>query len=178
MIRALSLTLSVLLPLATLAVYLWLVLGPARELVILAEGLPPPDLRFMGYDLPEMRAWMLALPPEGAQLYIDTAATLDTVFPVLMGLTLLWWSRPVPTVPGWLFPAICAAAAMAYTALDLAENAAVSAMLRAGAFGTETAQVVVASNLTQAKFAALVLALVLAARQSWRRWRLRDVQSG
>lgn len=178
MLRALSLRLSVLLPLATLAVYFWLVLGPTRELMILAEGLSPPDLRLLGYDLPAIRVWLIALSPEGAALYLGPAATLDTLLPLLMGLTLLWWSRPVPGRAGWLFPAICAVAALAYMALDLAENAAVAVMVRAGPYAIDAGQVVLASNLTQAKFAAFALALVLAARQVWRRRRMAQTAFG
>ena len=159
-----------LLPLATAAVYGWLVLGPGRELGALAGGLPPPDLWIGGYDLPAMRAWLLALPPEGVALYLGPVARLDTAFPLLMGVTLLWWMRPLRG----LFGAIAALSALAYVGLDLAENAAVAAMVRAGPFGIDAAQVAAASGLTQAKFLAFGLAAVLAARQGWRRWTARN----
>lgn len=177
MSRSLARAVSVLLPLATLAVYLWLVLGPGAALIEAADGLPPPDLRIGGYDLLAMRAWLAALSPEGVALYLGPVAFLDTLLPALIGLTLLWWTRPVPGLRDGLFVAVCAATALAYVALDLAENATVGAMVRAGPVLIEPAKVAMASNFTQAKFAALALALVLAARQGWRRRRLRSVHA-
>lgn len=157
---------SWLLPLATLAVYLWLVRLMGGDLVALAGGLRPPDLRFQGYDLPALRAWMLALPPDGVALYLGPVARADTAFPLLMGLTLLWWMRPFHTRAAW----VAGAVALAYVGLDLAENATVAALLRAGPFGFDARQAAAASGLTQAKFLAFALALILAARQTWRRW--------
>lgn len=155
------------LPLATVAVYAWLVLGPGAEVIRLAGGLPPFDLRPTGYDLAQARAYLAALPPEGVAVYLGPVARLDTAFPVLLGLTLLWWMRPFDRA----FGAVCAAAALAYVALDLLENRAVADLLRSGPFAVEADAVLRASQLTQAKFAAVALAAVLAARASWVRRR-------
>lgn len=155
---------SWLLPLATAAVYGWLVIGHGLALQAMVDGLQPPDLRIAGYDLADMRAWLAAMPPEGVARYLGPVRMLDTAFPVLMGLTLLWWLRPLA---GWLALA-GAVAAVGYVALDLAENAAVAGLLRAGPDGVDAAAVARASALTQAKFAAFALAAILAAVWRWR----------
>lgn len=162
---------SWLLPLVTLAVYAWLVLGPGRELGALAGGLPPPDLRAMGYDLAAIRAWLEALPPEGVALYLGPVARLDTAFPLLMGLTLLWWMRPLAGP----LALVGAALALAYVGLDLAENRAVAGLIRTGPEGLDAGAVAWASALTRAKFAAFALALGLAL---WRRRRRPGAQAG
>lgn len=156
-----------LLPLATAGVYAWLVLGPGMALQAMAGGLPPFDLRLGGYDLAAARAYLAVLPPDGVALYLGPIAVLDTLFPMLMGLTFLWWMRP-PTTP---FGAVAACAALAYVALDLLENRAVADLLRAGAMGVDALGVQAASTLTQAKFAAFALAAVLAVRAIWVRRR-------
>lgn len=153
------------LPLVTLAVYGALAGVAGARLAALAEGLWPFDLRAQGYGLAEARAYLMALPPEGVALYLGPVRWLDTAFPLLMGLTLVWWMRPLAGA----FGAVCLAAALAYVALDLGENAVVADLLRAGPFGIEPARVAAASALTQAKFAAFALAAVLALRQSLRR---------
>jgi hypothetical protein len=155
------------LPLLTLAVYLWLVLGHGLALQAMAGGLPPFDLRISGYDLAQARAYLAALPPEGYALYLGPIARLDTVFPILMGLTLIWWMRPW----GRAFGSVAVTVALAYVALDLLENRATAALFAEGALGIDAAQVRAASTLTQAKFMAFALAAVLAARASWVRWR-------
>lgn len=153
------------LPLATLAVYGWLVLGYGLELQRLAGGLPPFDLRLGGYDLDAALRYLAALPPEGVALYLGPIAVLDTVFPVLMGLTLVWWMRPLTTP----FGLVCVLAALAYVALDLLENRATGALVAGGTFGLTPDAVRAASLLTQGKFMALGLACVLAARAAWMR---------
>ena len=155
------------LPLVTAAVCGWLVFGPGAQLIALAGGLQPFDLRPGGYDLDAALRFLVALPPEGVALYLGPVRRLDTAFPLLMGLTLLWWMRP-PTTP---FGAVAAAAALAYVALDLAENHAVARLVEGGAFGLTPERVRAASLLTQAKFMAFALAAVLAARAVWQRAR-------
>lgn len=148
------------LPLTTAAVYGWLVFGPGAQLIALAGGLAPFDLRPGGYDLDAALRVLVALPPEGHALYLGPVRRLDTALPILMGLTFLWWMRP-PTTP---FGAVAAAAALAYVALDLAENHAVARLVEGGAVGLSPERVRAASQLTQAKFMAFALAAVLAAR--------------
>lgn len=162
-----SRALSWFLPLATLAVYAALAGVAGARLSALSGGLLPFDLRVQGYGLAEARAYLAALPPEGVALYLGLVRGLDTAFPLLMGLTLMWWMRPLAGA----FGAVCLAAALAYVALDLGENAVVAGLLRAGPFEVDPARVAAASALTQGKFAAFALALVLALRQIRRRRR-------
>jgi hypothetical protein len=155
------------LPLLTLAVYLWLVLGYGLPLQAMAGGLPPFDLRIGGYGLSDAARYLAALPPEGYALYLGPIARLDTAFPILMGLTLLWWMRPLTTP----FGAVAATVALAYVALDLLENRATAALFAEGALGLDANMVRGASTLTQAKFMAFGLAAVMAARAIWVRLR-------
>ena len=66
----------------------------------------------------------------------------------------------------WFLPA------QAYAVLDLAENMAVAALLRAGP-EVEVGLVTLASGLTMAKFAAVAVAVVLALGRVWHLWRAR-----
>lgn len=153
------------LPLITALVYGALVLGPGREVIAFAEGALPPDLRWQGYDMIAMRDWLRALPPAGIAVMQGPVFWLDTVFPPLLGLTLAWWMRPYRGV----FGMVCMLATMSYVLLDWGENAFVQRLVLAGpdylAFGDVTR----ASALTQAKFATLALAAILAMRQALRR---------
>lgn len=155
------------LPGLTAVVYAALVLGPGADLIALAGGQWPPDLRWHGYGLIEMRDWLRALPPEGFVLAQGPVLWLDTLFPPLLGLTLAWWMRPFVGA----FGMVCVLAAMSYVALDWGENAFVQRLLTAGPDYLAFADVTGASAMTQGKFAALALCLVLAARQVWRRCR-------
>jgi hypothetical protein len=155
------------LPLVTAAVYVALLVGPGAELMALAGGQPPPDLRWQGYGLIEMRDWLRALPPAGIALAQGPVLWLDTLFPPLMGLTLAWWMRPYAGV----FGMVCVLAAMSYVALDWGENVFVQRLLTAGQDYLTPGDVARASAFTQGKFAAFGLCAVLAIRQSWRRTR-------
>ncbi len=124
-----------------------------------AGGLPPFDLRPLGYSPDEVRAFLRALTAEGMAAYLGPVRITDTVFPVLFTVTLCLPLRGwVPTLP-----------ALGYGGFDLAENLMVARLLRAGPDGPEGAMRL-ASGLTVVKFAALVLAVILAARALWRAW--------
>lgn len=163
--------LGLFLPLATGLAYGVLVLGYGRSLEAMAGGLPPFDLRALGYGLEQVRRYLDALSPAGVALYLGPVRWADTVFPVLMGLTFLWWMRPLAGLAGL----VGGAAAVFYVALDLSENAAVAVMLRAGSDEVVAGQVTLASTLTQAKFAAFALAVVLTVVAFGRRRRMRRV---
>ncbi len=150
------------LPMATAGVYAWLVLGHGLALQDMAGGLQPFDLRVRGYSLVEAQDYLAALPAEGSARYLGPVRVLDTLFPVLMALTLMWWMRPHRGAMGL----VCMAVAAGYAVLDLAENAAVATLLRAGVDGADATAVALASALTQAKFVAFAVAALLAA------WRL------
>lgn len=155
------------LPVLTAAVYAVLALYFGGRLIALAEGQWPFDLRWAGYSLGEARAYLRVLAPQGFALALGPIAWLDTVFPALLGLTLLWWMRPFAGA----FGMVCVLAVMTYVALDWGENAAIRAMLTAGPDYVQLVEVVRASTFTSAKFAALALAMVLALRQILRRRR-------
>jgi len=155
------------LPLITAAVYAVLAFHFGGRLIAMADGQLPFDLRITGYTFPEARAYLRVLTPEGFALAMGPIAWLDTVFPVLLGMTLLWWMRPFAGA----FGMVCVLAAMSYVALDLGENASVRALLIAGPDWFRLDDVMRASTFTITKFAALALALILALRQSVRRHR-------
>ncbi|HPD92515.1 MAG: hypothetical protein H6900_14895 [Rhodobacter sp.] len=155
------------LPLLTAAVYAVLVLHFGRQLIAEAQGQLPFDLRAWGYSLNATRDYLRALSPAGYQLAAGPILWTDTLFPALLGLTLAWWMRPYRGA----FGMVCVLAAMVYVALDWGENWAVQRILFAGPDWLNPADAARASAFTQGKFAALALALVLAARQGWRRHR-------
>lgn len=153
------------LPLLTAAVYAWLAIWLGRQLGAESAGLMPFDLRLTGYDLGEARGYLRALTPEGFALYQGPVMRADALFPLLMGLCLVWWMRPLRGA----FGMVCLLAAMSYTALDWGENMLVGRMLEAGPDWVRPSDVTAASLFTQAKFAAFALAALLALRASWTR---------
>jgi hypothetical protein len=152
------------LPLVTLASYVLLagIFGP--RISAAAGGLLPFDLRALGYDAGAARAFLTALTPEGRDLYLGPVRVNDTVFPILFTLTLCLPLRGWGWL--WFLPAL------AYGLLDLAENMAVAVLLSAGP-EVAAGQVALASGLTMAKFAAAVLAIVLALVALVAKWRAR-----
>lgn len=157
------------LPLVTAAVYAYLVVYLGTRPGAQSGGLPF-DLRVTGYSFSEARAYLQALSPAGYELAQGPAAWADTVLPPLLGLTLAWWMRPYAGV----FGMVCVMVAMSYVALDWGENHFVQRMLTAGPDHVAYADVVRASAMTRGKFMALGLAVLLAGRQSWIRFRRRS----
>ena len=153
------------LPLLTAAAYAWLAIWLGGQLSGESGGLMPFDLRVTGYSLGDAREYLRALTPAGFALYSGPVLWADTLFPVLMGLTFLWWMRPL----GGAFGAVCLMAALAYVALDLGENWFVQRLLMAGPDWVQPDDVAAASALTRAKFAVFAVAAVLAARAAWLR---------
>ena len=152
------------LPLVTLASYLLLAGWFGPQISAAAGGLMPFDLRPLGYDAAAARAFLAALTPEGQALYLGPVRVNDTVFPILFTLTLC---LPLRGWGGaWFLPAL------AYGLLDLAENLAVAALLRAGS-GVGEGPVALASGLTMTKFVAVVLAVGLALWALVAKWRAR-----
>lgn len=155
------------LPLLTLAVYAYLAVWLGGRLSAFSGGQLPFDLRVFGYNLGDARGYLRALSPEGYALAEGPIYWADTVFPVLLGLTMLWFMRPFAGV----FGMVCVMVAMTYVALDWGENAAIQAMLNAGPDWVQPVDVLRASTFTLAKFAAIALGVVLVVRQSWQRSR-------
>ncbi len=155
-----------LLPLATVASYLVMILVLAPRLLAETGGMLPFDLRVFGYSHADAQAYLHAMTPAGAALYLGAIRLNDTVFPILFSLTLC--------LPLFRWPAVWALPALAYGMADLAENWAVARLIRTGP-AVDSGSVAFASALTEVKFAlvlaALLVALVALAVPLLRRWR-------
>ena len=152
------------LPLSAALAYAVLVLWFGPQVQAAAGGLTPFDLRPLGYGSDAARQFLTALTPEGRAVYLGPVRINDTVFPVLFTLTLCLPVRRWHWA--WTLPAL------AYGLLDLAENLVVARMLRAGP-EVDAGVVALASDLTQAKFAAVALAVVICLWGLWAAWRAR-----
>jgi hypothetical protein len=110
---------------------------------------PPLDARPFGYHPAQVEAWLAGLTERGRLLLLGPYRWADTVLALLLGATLALAAFAVGR--RWL-----AALALAYVVLDLAENAAIAAILRAGDLGADPALVGRASGLTVGKWAVLL----------------------
>lgn len=154
------------LALAAVGLAIWALLatvtGPAIRKA--AGGLPPFDLRITGYDLAQAQAFLTRLSGPGRDLYLEAQLRLDTLFPVLLALFLVWsFVVLYPRLPA----ALLALLAMAGAGMDLLENARVAVLLRAPEVTAE--MVAAASQATVTKWAldgvalaAFALGLILA----------------
>ena len=124
------------------------------ELRLAPEGATPlPDISLTGHSAEALAAWMAGMSETGRALVLGPYRLMDTVLPLLLALTLAvtggrrhWW---------------LGAMGLGYAAFDLAENAAIAAMLRAAPAGPGPDQVALASTLTIAKWAMVLPALLL-----------------
>ena len=98
---------------------LWAVIafGTLAHLQRLAGGLPPFDIRPLGYSYADAREFLAALGPQGRAYYLYPELVLDSFFPPLYALSLalaLWWltmpgrlrAGTTPTVWRWTLVAI------------------------------------------------------------------------
>lgn len=152
------------LPVATLAAYLLLIGYFAPQLSAESGGGMPFDLRPLGYDLATARAYLSGLSAAGTALYLGPIRLNDTIFPILFTLTLCLPLRGRGQL--WFLPAL------SYGLFDLAENLAVARLLRTGP-EVELQAVALASGFTQVKFAAVLLACLVALFALWQAWRNR-----
>jgi hypothetical protein len=153
-----------LLPLAALAAYLVLILLLAPRLAAETGGLIPFDLRAFGYSHAEAQAYLTAITPAGQALYLGPIRLNDTVFPILLTLTLCLPLRRWPW--GYSVPAL------GYGMADLAENWAVARLIQTGP-QVDGGSVALASALTMLKFGLLAVAVILALAGLVRTWRAR-----
>lgn len=109
---------------------------------------PLPDASLTGHSVDSLTAWAAGMTEAGRALFLGPYRLMDTVFPLLLALTLAvtggrrrWW---------------LGALAGAYALLDLAENASIAAILRAAPALPDADQVARASLLTIAKWAAVI----------------------
>lgn len=142
--------------LATALVYGALVYYGLFRLGVESGRLPMFDIRALGYGPTEAEAYLAVLTDEGRRLIAGPIRILDTLFPPMLGLLLALsiWANGRPFL---------APVPLGYTAVDLWENATVGAMIHSG----DTALATTASNLTQGKYALLLLSLAIL----WMAWR-------
>jgi prepilin signal peptidase PulO-like enzyme (type II secretory pathway) len=156
---------------ALVASWLSMNLWTAPRLEELAGGLRLLEMRIAGYSLDDAQNFIAAIGDEGTALYLDRQLPLDTVFPPLLAAVLFLFYR-------WLFRGKAAltigVAALTTVVVDYLENAAVAAMLRAGADGLTPELAASAHRWTTTKWSlsliglvALVLGLVLRLRHRW-----------
>jgi hypothetical protein len=112
---------------------------------------------------------------------LNVQQRLDTAFPPLNGLSLFVGLSFVAArlgVGGRIAAGVAAALALAVAGFDLAENAAVAALLRAGPVALTPEAVAAASRLSVVKSGAVTLALSLLlaglAIAAYRHWRDRE----
>lgn len=147
--------------LATLSVALFAVLAILSKGWLEPDGVLIFDSRVMGYDLAAAEAYLSALSPDARALYLGPFRQLDTVFPIVLGLTLvgaLWLSSMDLSL---LARIAILAVPVLYVWADLQENARVAGILSGG--GGDAALVAAASRLTQLKWLTLGFGMLLLA---------------
>ncbi len=163
---------------AAVAVYAVMVLWSLPLISAEAGGLMPFDMRPMGYDLGEARAFLDALSPAGRDFYLQTQHRLDTVYPPLLALTLglgLWIMSPWPSAWVKLLLAFLAVPGMVF---DLAENRFVADLLQMPAAAVDSEPVMMASAATALKsvFTTIAMSVLLILTVIWF-WRRRLVKA-
>ncbi len=117
---------------ATLTAWLGMNLVTVPRIEELSGGLRLLDMRYNGYSFDEARDFVAAIGDEGVALYLGPQLWLDMIFPPLLGAVLFILFR-------WLFPGlpglIIGSVSLTSIVVDYLENAALAAMLRAGADG-------------------------------------------
>jgi hypothetical protein len=143
--------------LIALAFVVCLALFAARTSQLGTSGL---DGRRQGYCATEVSAFLGSIGPGGRQLYAWTEVTLDAIFPAIYGLlvarVIAWGELPGVWQHAIWLPWLTAA-------FDYGENGLLAYLAWSFERGVSSRVVMVASLLTQAKWAAGGLALVAAA---------------
>lgn len=135
---------------AALAVLSNLWLEPPGQLVF--------DSRVAGYSLAEAKAYLSVLSADQVTLYLGVFRWIDTVFPVLLCVTLV--ALTVNRKGRDLLRGVAVLGALLYLFFDLRENALVARILRAGE-GLSEELVASASTATMMKWGALAVSLGL-----------------
>ncbi len=156
---------------ATLAAWLSMNLWTVPRIEEMAGGLRLLDMRFTGYSHAEAQEFVAEIGDEGTALYLGAQYWLDMVFPPLLGAVLFLFYR-------WLFPGlpglIIGTVSLTYVAVDVLENLAVAAMLRAGANNIAPEMAATANQWTTMKWnlsivglAILIIGIALRLRWRW-----------
>lgn len=122
------------------------------QLRLAPEGATPlPDMRMIGYNANWLAGWMAGMSDAGRTLVLGPYRLADSVFPLLLASALVltggrrhWWLGVL---------------GLGYAALDLAENAAIAAILRAAPVAPGIDDATRASAFTLGKWGILLLAL-------------------
>lgn len=145
---------------AVAAAVCFVALAVIAEIMIEPAGLSIFDSRLAGYSLAEAQTFVVALSEGQRAVYLGLFRGLDTVFPVLLTVSLLgaiWLNTGGE-------PARTRGAAMAgpvlYASFDLLENAHVARILILGE-GVQAPLVETAARYTQAKWMCLALGLLV-----------------
>jgi hypothetical protein len=153
----------------TMGVYATMLLWSLPAISAAAGGLVPFDMRPGGYHPSEARAFLAALSPDGAAFYRDVQHRLDIAYPALLAATLFFAFTALipPRLGAWRW--FVALPVWIIAGFDYAENAAVAAMIEAGAAGTTDEMVRGASRWTVLKSSATIVAMtILLALLGWR----------
>ncbi|MGB5067222.1 MAG: hypothetical protein WBO29_07580, partial [Albidovulum sp.] len=130
---------------AMAAVYLVMVVWALPKIKTLAGGLDPFDMRPLGYSGDEARAFLSGLEAAGYDFYLNVQQELDTIFPGLLAIVLVWSFGHLATgAARWLLMLVSVLAA----GFDYLENVAVRAMLLAGPASVTDSMVASASRWT------------------------------
>jgi len=155
---------------AALGVYAVMIVWTLPAITQSAGGLPPFDLRPMGYSADDARAFLSALGPEGRALYTGPQRILDIAYPALLGFVLIGALRHV-YAKGWPLT-LLVFVALVGMGFDYLENMRV-ALLLAGDVSDEiiaaaSRATVMKSTLTSVAMLAVLAGLI---RSGWRVWK-------
>jgi hypothetical protein len=166
---------------ATVGVYLVMVLWTLPTIASYAGGLAPFDMRPTGYGFDEAKAFLSALGTEGTAFYRDVQHRLDILFPGLVAATLYFAIAALLPARSAPMRLLLALALLPVAAFDWLENNAVAMMLAAGAKGVTPEMVAVASRWSVLKAIVSTVAysalLVLLVRRGWLLFRQRRART-
>lgn len=142
---------------AMLVSWLSMNIWTAPRIEEMAGGLHLLEMRFTGYSLDDVREFVAAIGDDGVGLYLGVQLWLDMIFPPLLGAVLfLCYRRLFHGLPGLIIGAFT----LVYVVVDYFENAAMAAMLRAGADGLTPEMAATASKWTITKWSIALVGLV------------------
>ncbi len=163
---------------AMMTIYLIMVLWTLPEIAASAGGLKAFDVRPAGYSETQARAFLTALSDDGRALYLGGQHWLDTAYPALVAVTLiyaLFWAFPRA---GNLARAVFFLVPSGAAVFDYLENARVGAMLAMAPQDVTADMISAASSATVAKSglatAAFVMLLLGLVRRLFLKWKSRN----
>lgn len=136
-----------------------------------AGGLMPLDLRFGGYTPVDVHTYLQALSEDGRALYSSLFRTVDTVFPVVLTITLM--SLIWVVAPSWSPPSkmLLVCPAFGLLVFGLYENILLDEIVAAGPSNLNPKTIFLVSKYTVTKyviFAVVVGEFLVLAFHAWR----------